>query len=107
MMRPLNLTALVLAAAALLTGCPGIPCECDDPTVVIIPSDGSFVISDIRVEDWYDGGASDTWEWGGSGPWADIIEGEVVLEDGVLSVIYSTAEGSFQVELEEVETSGW
>jgi hypothetical protein len=105
---PARALSALLLTATLVAGCPGIPCDCDDPTVIPLPSDGIWDISNVRVEDSYDGGASDTWNWDQSGsPWGDVLEGQVFLEDGTLTVVYRTSEGSFRVELEEVETAGW
>lgn len=94
------IAGLMLLSAVSTTGCPGLPCECD-PDTVSIPADGSWNLSDIQVADYYDGGDSDEWTWGEGSPWDDVIEGQVVMEGDVLSVVYRTDQGTFRVELEE------
>ena len=107
-MRPAWVFGLAAAAAGLgAAGC-GIPCRCGEPGVILLPTDQVVPISDIRIEDWYDGGASDEWAWHDEGsPWDGVLGGELVMEGGVLSIVYRTEQGTFRVELEEVEPQGW
>jgi len=101
------LCTATVAVAQGVSGC-GIPCKCGEPGVKRLPADQAIPISDIRIEDWYDGGASDEWAWHDAGsPWDGVLGGEVVLEGGALSVEYRTEQGTFRVQFEEVEPQGW
>ena len=98
--RATILTTLLAGSLAGLVGCPGLPCECD-PDVMALPDNGAYDFSEIRVADYYDGGASEEWGWEEGSPWGDVLEGEAHMVDGVLTVTYRTDEGTFLVELEE------
>ncbi len=106
MKRTRLVCGLLLAASLLATACGGIPCECDSD-VIPLPVEGAWEISDIRVEDHYDGGASDEWDWESSSPWGDVHGGELRKEGDTLFVEYSTDQGTFLVELEQSSSDGW
>jgi len=100
------LCSLLLGSAVLAAGCPGLPCECNSE-VIPLPDEGAWEISDIRVEDHYNGGGSESWDWNHASPWGDVIEGELRMEGGRLFVEYSTEHGTFLVELEQSDSEGF
>ena len=106
MLRASATCVLLMIVTVFATGCPGLPCECDSE-VISLPDEGAWEISDVRVNDQYDGGASDAWDWDGSSPWGDVLGGEVRKEGDKLFVEYSTDQGTFLVQLEETSSDGW
>ncbi|MCP4916123.1 MAG: hypothetical protein GY913_04305 [Proteobacteria bacterium] len=103
--RGLALAGLLLGSSVLVSGC-GPSCECD-PEVASLPDEGTWAIADIRVEDHEDGGGGESFEWNGLSPWGDVLEGEVRMVQGQLSVEYTTEQGTFLVVLEEGDSEGF
>lgn len=97
------LTGVLVALVTPVGACLLDPCHCGDPQVFPLPTDTEQAFTDLRVADWYDGGDSDEWDWDETSPWGDVLAGELHLDDGVLTFRYRTAEGTFLVEVEEVE----
>ncbi len=105
-LHSLGLCGLLLGSAALGAGCMGMPCECD-PEVIPLPDDGDWMISDVEVEDHYNGGGSEQWDWNHLSPWGDVLDGAVRMEAGQLLVEYTTEHGTFLVTFEESDTEGF
>lgn len=100
------LCGLLIGSAVLISGCPGMPCECD-PDVISLPDDGDWMISDVEVEDHFNGGGSEWWDWNHLSPWGDVLDGEIRMEGGQLFVEYTTEHGTFLVTFEESDSAGF
>lgn len=102
----LALCGLLIGSAVLASGCSGMPCECD-PDVLPLPDNGDWMISDVEVEDHFNGGGSEQWDWSHLSPWGDVFDGEVRMESGQLFVEYTTPHGTFLVTFDETDSAGF